>query len=311
MLTLKRLCVGLIAVTSFATNAIAQEATYSKTLLADAEIKTAVGYKYVVKEANIVFPNALKGNEEYAIEYIEKFAKNRRDYLIRTYKKSKKFFPKVTNIFRKHRLATEYQVLLPLESGFNGNAVSGAGAVGYWQIMDFVAKEYGLNYEPQLSAEEKKKLAAEEEAKKTAVVLPGTVIAETKKVEIVDDRKNFIKSTNTAAKYLRDRARNLNNNMLLMVASYNCGVGNVWEAKRKSGMANPTFWDVKKFLPAETQAYVMNFITLNVLFNNYNKFANNTLTFLPSVEKVKVITKKEMVEGIVATEAEDNVDLDF
>lgn len=309
MLTVKKICVGLIALTSFVNSATAQEDKISKTILANAEIKNSANYTYVVKEANIVFPASLKGNEEYAIEYIEKFAKNRRDYLVRTYKKSKGFFPKVTKIFRKYNIASEYQVLLPLESGFNGNAVSHAGAVGYWQIMDFVAKEYGLTYEPQLSAEEKIKLAAEEEAKKTAVVLPSTVVTETKKIAIVDDRKNFVKSTNTAAKYLKDRVRNLNNNMLLIVASYNCGVGNVWAAKRKSGMANPTFWDVKKFLPAETQAYVMNFITLNVLFNNYNKFANNTLTFSPTLEKVKVITKKEMVEGIV--EAEENADLDF
>jgi hypothetical protein len=271
-------------------------------VFASNEIKTKTSVSYVTKEANIIFPAVLQGNEEQSLEYIEKFSKNRRDYLIRTYKKSKKYFPKVATILRKHGLTKEYQVLLALESAFNGNAVSGAGAVGYWQIMDEVAKEYGLTYEPQLSAEEKKKL---EEEKKLAAALP-VIDKAVKKVVVKDDRKNFIKSTNTAARYLKDRTRNLGNDILLIVASYNCGVGNVWKAKQKTGLSNPTFWDAKKFLPAETQAYVMNFITLNVLFNNYQKFENNSLSFKPV--KVKVITEEAVREPVTVAE---NSAMDF
>jgi membrane-bound lytic murein transglycosylase D len=265
------------------------------------EIKTKTSVTYVTKEANIIYPAVLQGNEEQSLEYIEKFSKNRRDYLIRTYKKSKKYFPKVATILRKHGLTKEYQVLLALESAFNGNAVSGAGAVGYWQIMDEVAQEYGLTYEPQLSAEEKKKL---EEEKKLAATLESD--KEVKKVVVKDDRKNFIKSTNTAARYLKDRTRNLGNDILLIVASYNCGIGNVWKAKQRTGLSNPTFWDAKKFLPAETQAYVMNFITLNVLFNNYQKFENNSLSFKPV--KVKVVTEEQILEPITVAE---NSAMDF
>ncbi len=39
------------------------------------------------------------------------------------------------------------------------------------------------------------------------------------------------------------------------------------------------FWDIKKYLPAETKSYVMNFIALNVIFNNYDKFIKNELIF--------------------------------
>jgi Transglycosylase SLT domain len=272
-------------------------------LFASNEIETKTTISYVTKEANIIFPSVLQGNEEQSLEYIEKFSKNRRDYLIRTYKKSKKYFPKVATILRKHNLPKEYQVLLALESAFNGNAISGAGAVGYWQIMDEVAQEYGLTYERQLSAEEKKKLEEEKKLAATTSEADKTV----KKVVVVkDDRKNFIKSTNTAARYLRDRTRNLGNDILLIVASYNCGIGNVWKAKQKTGLANPSFWDAKKFLPAETQAYVMNFITLNVLFSNYQKFENNSLSFKPV--KVKVITEEQMLEPITVAE---NSAMDF
>ena len=58
-------------------------------------------------------------------------------------------------------------------------------------------------------------------------------------------------------------------------------VGNVWRAMEKSDKSNPDFWDIKSFLPAETQAYVMNFITLNVIFNNYDNFIKNNLNFTP------------------------------
>jgi membrane-bound lytic murein transglycosylase D len=232
---------------------------------------------YITKSSNVIYPDVLLGNEAESKDYVEKFSVNRRDYLIRTYNRGKKVFPKVVKILKKYNLPQEYKVLIALESGFNGNAVSGAGAVGYWQIMDFVAKEYHMNYVPQLSAEEKLKLALlQKEAD------PKTE----KKVILKDDRKNFYKSTNVAAKYLKERQKNLNNDMLLVVASYNCGVGNVWKAIKKSGKPNASFWDVINFLPTETQAYVKNFIALNVVFNNYNNFSADKLNFNPI--KIKI-----------------------
>ena len=64
-----------------------------------------------------------------------------------------------------------------------------------------------------------------------------------------------------------------------------------WEAMEKTGKENPDFWDIKKYLPAETRTYVMNFITLNVLFHNYEKFSDNTLSFKPV--KVKLDNNPE------------------
>jgi membrane-bound lytic murein transglycosylase D len=222
--------------------------------------------------ANVVYPQILIGNEDEANSYIEKFAENRRDYLIRMYKRGKSFFPKITKTFKRYNLPHELKVLIALESAFNGNATSHAGAVGYWQIMDEVAQEYGLRYIPQPTAEEKK-IAA----KNKGLKIPDTVAV--KKPTIKDERKNFHKSTHAAARYLRDRYRNLGNNTLLVVASYNCGVGNVWEAIRKSGKPNASFWDIKTHLPAETRNYVMNFIALNVIYHNYDKFLSGSLRF--------------------------------
>ncbi len=277
-------CFFLLTATSGFTIVKAQAVkdTTKKYLLAAADKKDVTGY--VIKQANVVYPDLLSGTEEKSAEYIEKFSANRREYLLRMYKKGKSFFPKATTILRKHHLPEEYKVLLALESAFNGNAVSKAGAVGYWQIMDEVAAEYGMKYAPQLTAAEKKK---QETAlkKKTG----KAVTKKEKKPVVKDDRKNFIKSTYAAARYLKDRTRNLDSDPLLVVASYNCGVGNVWEAMKKTGLINPDFWDIKSYLPAETRSYVMNFIALNVIFNNYENFSKNTLNFKPVKVKVGTI----------------------
>lgn len=265
----------LVLLLSCLTFSIANANPYSDTgkkiLLASLNKNEKVAF--IIKEPNVVFPEILSGNEEQSADYIEKFCANRRDYIIRTYNKGKKYFPKAATILKKYNLPHELKILLALESAFKPNAVSSAGAVGYWQFMDEVAKEYGLKVVEQLSNDEKKKLIKKDKKKATALF---KTMAKQK-----DDRKNFNKSTYAAARYLKDRSRNLNNDILLMVASYNCGIGNVWNAMANCGKTDPTFWDIKSYLPAETRAYVMNFITLNVLFNNYEKFVDNSLSFKP------------------------------
>ncbi|HRD57322.1 MAG TPA: lytic transglycosylase domain-containing protein [Ferruginibacter sp.] len=224
------------------------------------------------KKNTIVFPELLEADAQNALAYMEKFSANRRAYLMRMHTKGKRFFPKVNSILNKYNVPTEFAVLLALESAFNANAVSKAGAVGYWQIMDDVAKEYGLRI-----VEDQHKLKTKSATKTIAKSTPKKVVQ--KKKPAIDDRKNFVKSTHTAAKYLKARMKNLDNNWLLIAASYNWGVGNVWNAIASSKKKNATYWDIEHKLPSETKAYVMNFITLNVIFKNYDQFVKGTLDF--------------------------------
>lgn len=210
-----------------------------------------------VYDINVDYPEIFDGHQEHTLEYIEKFAEKNRNYLIRIYQKSEKYFSKVSKVFEKYEIPDEFKILMALESQFNGKAVSRAGAVGYWQLMDAVAKDYGLKIP---SAKARKS---------------GN--------KIIDERTNFAKSTAVAARYLKDRAKELNNDWLLIAASYNWGIGNVRKAMKRTGLANPSFWDIKKYAPKETRLYVMNFITLNVIFNNYDKFLNNELRFEPTI----------------------------
>lgn len=245
--------------------------------------------KVVLKKANVQYPALLEDEQEHFVAYVEKFAMNRRAYLVRMHTKGKQFFPKASSILQQYKVPAEFRVLMALESAFNGNAVSTAGAVGYWQLMDDVAKEYGL----KIIANQKKEANTKKVAS-TKTTVKSTKPTDKKKAAVAtDERKHFSKSTHTAARYLRDRMKNLQNDWLLVAASYNWGVGNVWNALDRSGKKNPTFWDIKDKLPAETQAYVMNFIALNVIFLNYEQFAKNQLCFKDEEVPAKVNEKKE------------------
>ena len=223
----------------------------------------------MVRPSNVIYPVCLQKSKDQSLEFVRNFSKKKRAYLIDTYQKGKKFFPQAAAILKQYNLPQELKVLVAIESGFNANAVSGAGAVGYWQIMDEAAKEYGL---------------------RIADHRPSN-----KPCKIRDDRRNFAKSTVAAAQYMRDRGRNLNDDPLLIVASYNCGLGKIFQAIKKSGKAVPTFWDIKKYLPNETKSYVMNFIALSVIYENYDNFLSNQLLFNPQTIEVPVpdITKQQ------------------
>jgi len=192
----------------------------------------------------VVYPVSLQEHRDESKEYVKKYSKEQRSYIIYMFNRGKKYFPKATDIFDKYDVPDEFQMLPALESNFNPNAVSNAGAVGYWQFMGELASEYGLSISHKN-----------------------------------DERKNFTKSTIAAAKFFRDQLNALNDDILLTVAAFNCGMGRVTSALKKSSKRNPDFWDVKEYLPKETRIFVMKFIALNVISANYDKFLNHKLNF--------------------------------
>lgn len=244
------LIISLVKITTISAHTISD----TTKLIASLSKKLVTENKSSAVISNVDYPESLQIHREQSLEYVENFSNKKRNYLIHVYEKGKEYFPKIEEVLKRFELPGELKVLIALESGFNGNAISKAGAVGYWQMIDAVAKEYGLH------------------------IATGKY-----KFKKKDDRKNFSKSTLAAAKYLRDRCMDLNNDLLLMVASYNCGIGRVFNAIKKSGKADVGFWDIKKYLPAETRNYVMNFITLNVIFQNYENFTKNQLVFYPQL----------------------------
>ncbi|MDQ2720341.1 MAG: lytic transglycosylase domain-containing protein [Bacteroidota bacterium] len=192
----------------------------------------------------VAYPSSLQEHRNESKDYVKRYSTKERSYIIHMFNKGKSFFSKATKIFDKYNVPFEFQMLPVLESDFNANAISPAGAVGYWQFMSQLAREYGLS-------------------------IGGRN----------DERKSFSKSTVAAAKYFRDQLAFFNDDVLLTVAAYNCGQGRVKSALKKSRKADADFWDIKQYLPAETRKFVLNFVALNVIAANYDKFLSKKMNF--------------------------------
>ena len=84
---------------------------------------------------------------------------------------------------------------------------------------------------------------------------------------IVDERRDPVKATHAAAKYLKDMY-NIYNDWTLVIAAYNCGPGNVDKAIRRSGNKKD-YWDIYWRLPRETRGYMPMYIAATYALNNY------------------------------------------
>ena len=76
-----------------------------------------------------------------------------------------------------------------------------------------------------------------------------------------------MKATEAACKYFKDMYA-IYGDWNLVLASYNCGPGNVNKAIRRSG-GKTDFWDIFPYLPKETRSYVPLFIAANYVMNYY------------------------------------------
>lgn len=110
-----------------------------------------------------------------------------------------------------------------IESALNPNAVSRVGATGMWQFMNSTGKAYGLTIN-----------------------------------SIIDERRDPVKATHAAARYLKDLYK-IYNDWILVIAAYNCGPGNVNKAIRRSGNQKD-YWDIYYRLPRETRGYIPQFV---------------------------------------------------
>ena len=167
-------------------------------------------------------------------KYILLYAENRRKLVESVLGFGTYYFPIFETALEKEELPLELKYLPVIESALRPNAVSRAGAAGLWQIMPITAKGLGLEVN-----------------------------------SLVDDRRSPIKSSEAAAKYLKD-LYNIYNDWSLAIAAYNCGPGNVNKAIIRSG-GKRDFWGIYHHLPKETRGYVPAFIAANYIMAYYEE----------------------------------------
>ena len=144
------------------------------------------------------------------------------------------YMPIFEEALESYGLPLELKYLPIIESALNPSAISRAGASGLWQFMIGTGKIYGLESN-----------------------------------SLVDERRDPIKATWAAARYLRDMYE-IYKDWNLVIAAYNCGPGTINKAIRRSG-GKTDYWGIYNYLPKETRGYVPAFIAANYVMTYYCK----------------------------------------
>ncbi len=162
--------------------------------------------------------------------YIDLYANRRRGLISKVLSTSQFYFPIFEEVFDRENVPMEFKYLAVIESALNQKAISPVGAAGLWQFMPATGRMYGLRTD-----------------------------------NYFDDRKDIIKSTEAAVEYFKNSYR-IYNDWLLVIASYNCGPGNVNKAIKRAG-GKKGIWEIMPYLPKETRGYVPAFIAAVYVMN--------------------------------------------
>src|SRR5690606_29491495 len=173
---------------------------------------------------------------EQVQSYIDMYSTDRyKKYLSNMMGLANYYFPIYERVFREMGIPEEIKYLSIVESALNPHAVSRVGATGLWQFMFATARMYNLTID-----------------------------------SYIDERKDPVAASYAAAAYLLDAYRTFND-WLLAIASYNCGQGNVLRAIQRSGLSNPDYWAISRYLPGETRRYVPAFIAMTYMLGYHEE----------------------------------------
>ncbi len=147
-----------------------------------------------------------------------------------------RYRPLVETIFTEFHLPSDLVYLSLVESGFNPYAYSRSKATGPWQFMKGTAKVYGLRVD-----------------------------------KYVDERRDPIKSTVAAARYLRD-LYDLFGAWPLAMAAYNAGEGKVMRALQKARAESFSEISKTRLIRRETKEYVPRFMAATIIARNPDRY---------------------------------------
>ncbi|HQJ81996.1 MAG TPA: transglycosylase SLT domain-containing protein [Bacteroidales bacterium] len=167
------------------------------------------------------------------------------------------YFPMIEDIFDSYGIPTELKYMAIIESALNPNAVSRAGATGLWQFMYSTGRLYGLTIN-----------------------------------SVVDERRDPVKATHAAARYLKD-LYNIYNDWILVIAAYNCGPGNVNKAIRRSDNRKD-YWEIYYRLPRETRGYIPGYVAAAYSVNYYEEHNIRPLPLNFPVATDTIMINKDM-----------------
>ncbi len=159
-----------------------------------------------------------------ALSY-KRHAQRHPKHVRRVFNRAKWFLPHIIQQLQAQNMPLELALLPYVESGFNPAAHSWQGAAGIWQFTRATGLHMGLKINWWYDA-----------------------------------RRDLEASTAAALKYLNYLYQKTGD-WYLALAAYNAGLGNVFRAKRyyarkHNGKKPTSFWQIRRYLPGETQNYV-------------------------------------------------------
>ena len=167
------------------------------------------------------------------------------------------YMPIFEDALSAYDIPLELKYLPVIESALNPKATSRVGAAGLWQFMPSTGKQYGLEIN-----------------------------------SLVDERRDPVKASYAAARYLRDLYK-IYGDWSLVIAAYNCGPQNVRKAMQRAG-GEADYWKIYPYLPRETKGYVPAFIAANYVMNYYCEHNICPMrTTLPAKTDTVVVTDRK------------------
>jgi pSer/pThr/pTyr-binding forkhead associated (FHA) protein len=166
-----------------------------------------------------------------------------RPVIARYLERKKIYFPMILKIFSAKKVPPELAYVSMLESGFNPNALSHAGARGLWQFMPKTGRSFKLRVD-----------------------------------DMVDERTDPEKATYAAAEYFLDLIGIFGgqSSVMLAMAAYNAGEGRVMGALRKieDPVKNRDFWYIYNmgYLAEETNEYIPRVLAMMIIDQHAEKY---------------------------------------
>lgn len=175
--------------------------------------------KCALNNIGAVFDFPIDLNDK-VLGWVKQFTTKKRVFMEQALSRASRYLPMVHQIFAEERVPKDLAYLAAIESGFLNSASSCANAVGMWQFMHATGKSYGLN-----------------------------------KTAWVEERRDPVKATRAAAKYLR-QLYVISGDWYLALVGYNAGPKVAERAVSNLGTRN--FWDMyrSRWLSNQTKNYV-------------------------------------------------------
>lgn len=187
------------------------------------------------------------------------------------------FIPTIKKILYSADVPPEFIYLAMAESYFTTKALSHRKAAGIWQFMPATGRQYGLKID-----------------------------------DYIDERRDPIKSTEAAARYLKSLHERFGKWYLAAMA-YNCGEGYVLNAIKNAGGKDDLFTlldEKKKYLPGETRAYIRKIIAFGLMGIDENDMIDTDYGYLMNRASLNSIATITLPRGEKISRVADMLDID-